>query len=154
MKFYEYRAHTIALLIAVLGPLVPLMLRVSYTMPSIGMYLYWVICLSIYIIILTPFTYKSPLTLFRLIILGITVEDFSSHVWHSLILGQKFLPFCNWYTQHFPFLGNLGEPTPLILIPRWYIVALLLYSILTVIQFKKTSVRRIFKTNKEFKIQH
>jgi hypothetical protein len=141
MKFYECRAHTLALLIAVIGPLINLIIGFNYTKFSIGIYLYWTFCLCIYIIALIPFTYKSPLTLLRLIILGITVEDFSSHVWRSLFLGYEFLPFCNWYTQHFPFLGSLGESTPLILIPRWYIVALLLYSMITIIQFRKYVLR-------------
>ncbi len=136
-KKYESRAHTIALTIAVLGPLLNLVLVSGFYSGPPGMYLYWMVVLVVYILILIPFTYKSPLTLVRLIILGITIEDFSSHVWRSLIRGCKFLPFNNWYTQHFPFLGSLGEPTPLILIPRWYVVALALYLIITIIQFKK-----------------
>lgn len=135
-KHSESSAHTIALLIAVIGPLLNLVLGLSHTSPPPGSYLYWVICLTIYIIILIPFTITRPLTLIRLIILGIIVEDFSSHIWRSLFLNYEFLPFCNWYTQHFPFLGNLGEPTSLILIPQWYIIGLSVYVALTLIQFK------------------
>ena len=140
-KKYELRAHTIALTIAILGPLLNLILGFNSVANIIGNYLYWTICLLIYLVILIPFTYKSPLTLVRLMILGITVEDFSSNVWHSLFSGREFLPFCNWYTQFFPFLGTLGGPTPYILIPKWYILALLLYSILTIIQFRKHLIK-------------
>jgi len=142
LKHSEYLVHTLALTIAIFGPLINLMLSLNYARNSPNMYLYWTLCLVIYIVILIPFTYKSPLTLLRLIILGITVEDFSSHVWRSISLGSKFLPFFNWYTQHFPFLGSLGEPTPFILIPKWYIVALSLYFIITIIQFRKTFMKK------------
>jgi len=134
LKNYEYRAHTVAVTIAVLGPLINLLIGLDYATAPPGMYVYWMICLSIYIIILVPFTYKRPLTLLKLIFLGVVVEDFSSNVWRSLILGSQFLPFCNWYTEHFPFLGSLGEPTPLILIPGWYFVSLFLYFIITIFQ--------------------
>jgi hypothetical protein len=136
-KKYELRAHTIALTIAILGPLLNLILGFRYASGPPGMYFYWAICLLIYVFILIPFTYKSPLTLIRLIILGITVEDFASNTWHSLFLGSKFLPFYNWYTQFFPFLGTLGEPTPYLLIPKWYISAIILYSLLTITQFRR-----------------
>ncbi len=134
LKRSEYSAHTIALTIAIFGPLINRVLGVNYASSPPGMYLYWAFYLSIYIIILIPFTYKFPLTLLRLIILGITVEDFSSNIWRSLFLGSKFLPFSNWYTQHFPILGSLGEPTPLILIPQWYFVSLFLYVIIFIFQ--------------------
>ena len=123
-KEYEYRAHTVAFLVAILGPLINRALGFNYAEGPGGMYVYWLVCLCIYVFALIPFTYKSPLTFFRLIVLGIAVEDFSSNVWRSLFLGQDFLPFCNWYTEHFPFLGILGEPTPIILIPRWYFLAI------------------------------
>ena len=142
-KYSEYLAHIVALLVAIIGPLVNLLLGFSYASPPPGMYVYWIVYLLIYIIILIPFTYRIPLTLVRVIILGITVEDFFSHLWRSLFLGKGFLPFCNWYTQHFPFLGSLGEPTPLLLIPRWYIVALFIYSIITIIQFRKFVVKKL-----------
>ena len=142
-KYSEFIAHIVALAVAIVGPLINLLLGFSYASPPPGMYVYWMIYLLIYIIILIPFTYKFPLTLVRLIILGITVEDFFSHLWRSLFLGQKFLPFCNWYTQHFPFLGSLGEPMPLLLIPEWYIVALFIYSIITIIQFRKFVVKKM-----------
>jgi hypothetical protein len=137
LKYYEHRAHTVALFIAVLGPLINLMIGLNYAVAPPGMYFYWLICLSIYIIILIPFTRKYPLTLAKLIFLGVMVEDFSSNVWQSLILGKGLLPFCNWYTEHFPFIGSLGEPTPLILIPRWYLVSLFLYIIIAIFQKRK-----------------
>lgn len=137
LKHSEYAVHTIALTIAILGPLIKLLLDINLVMGSLGMYLYWTLCLMIYITILIPFTYKFPLTLLRLIILGITVEDFSSNLWHSIFRGNGFLPFYNWYTYFFPFLGSWGGPTPYILIPRWYILALFLYSLFTIIQFRK-----------------
>ena len=136
-KKYELRAHTIAFTIAILGPLLNLIVGLNYATSPPGMYLYWAICLSIYIIVLILSTYKSPLTLVKLIFLGFVVEDFSSNVWRSLILGKKLLPFCNWYTEHFPFLGSLGEPTPLILIPKWYFVSLSFYIVITIFQQKK-----------------
>lgn len=137
VKRSEYLAHTIAITIAILGPLLLLILGFNYRLSPPGMYLYWTICLLFYIAILIPFTYKFPLTLVRLVILGIPIEDFSSHVWDSIFLDSKFLPFSNWYTQHFSFLGSLGEPTPLILIPRLYVIALSLYFILTILQFRE-----------------
>ena len=136
-KKYEYRAHTVAFLIAVLGPLINLALGLNYAEGPGGMYVYWLVCLCIYISALIPFTYKYPLTLFRLIILGIVIEDLSSNVWRSLFLDKNFLPFCNWYTEHFPFLGSLGEPTPIILIPRWYFLAIFLYIVISAFQYRK-----------------
>jgi len=136
-KKYDLRAHTIAFTIAILGPLLNLILGIDYATAPPGMYLYWATILSIYIVILIPFTYKYPLTLVKLIFLGVIVEDFSSNVWRSLFLGKPLFPFCNWYTEHFPFLGSLGEPTPLILIPKWYFVALTIYFIITVFQQKQ-----------------
>jgi hypothetical protein len=147
VKRSEYLAHTIGLTIAIFGPLIKLLLDINFAMSPPVMYLYWALCLSIYIIALIPFTYQSPLTLFRLIILGITVEDFFSNLWHSSLSNNSFLPFFNWYTQYFPFLGSLGEPTSLILIPRWYIVALFLYSFFTIIQFRKYIRRAIRNFN-------
>jgi len=142
-KKYELRAHTIALTVAILGPLINLIFGFSYSSGPPGMYLYWVVCLLFYIVILILFTYKSPLTLIKLIILGIPVEDFSSQLWRSLFLGEKFLPFCNWYTQHFPFLGSLGDPTPYILIPQWYVVAISIYFLISVIQHRKWMKKRM-----------
>lgn len=136
-KHSENLAHTVALSLAVLGPLINLLIGFNYAVAPPGMYLYWIIALSIYIIILIPFTYKRPLTLLKLIFLGVMIEDFSSNVWRSLFLDSQLLPFCNWYTEHFPFLGTLGEPTPLILIPRWYFVALFLYISIAIFQQKK-----------------
>ncbi len=147
LKHSEYLVHTVALSIAILGPLLNLIFGFISNLGLTG-YLYWATCLLLYIIILTPFTYKTPLTLVRLIILGITVEDFSSHVWRSIFEGRKLIPFCNWYTQHFPFLGRLGEATPLILIPKWYIVALFLYFLITIIQFRKHVFRKLTHTRK------
>ena len=137
MKKYEHRAHTVALLVAVLGPLINLLTGIGVNAGPPNMYLYWAICLSIYIVIIFPFTHKRPLTFIKLLILGIVVEDFASHTWRSIFSGYKLLPFCNWYTQHFPFLGSLGDPTPFILIPQWYLIVLLIYSVLTFVQFKK-----------------
>ena len=148
MKKYEYFVHTLALSIAVFGPLLNLFMGLVYAVAPPGMYMYWMTCLSIYIVILLPFTYKSPLTLLRLTILGITVEDFFSHFWRSLNSGSKFLPFFNWYTQHFPFLGSLGQPMPMILIPQWYLVALFLYFIITILQFRKPFYKKLSEWDK------
>jgi len=133
----ESKVHTLALLVAIFGPLINLLLGFTLSAPPPGMYVYWVIVLSVYVAILIPFTYKSPLTLIKLIFLGIMIEDFSSALWKSLLLNKCFLPFPNWYTQHFPFLGSLGEPTPLILIPQWYFVAILVYLGITWFQHRK-----------------
>ena len=140
-KKYELRAHTVAFTIAILGPLFNLILGIDYATAPPGMYLYWAACLSIYIIVLIPFTHKYPLTLVKLVILGILVEDFSSNVWRSLFLGKPLFPFCNWYTEHFPFLGSLGEPTPLILIPKWYFVSLSIYVIISIFQQKSILIK-------------
>lgn len=133
----ETLAHFIALLIAIFGPLTVLFLGIRQSGPPPEMYLYWTVALTIYIAILIPFTYKSWSTLLKLVFLGVAVEDFFSHVWRSIFEGSKFLPFCNWYTQHFPFLGSLGEPTPLILIPQWYLVAFFIYFAITAFQHRK-----------------
>ena len=147
LKQYESRAHTIALLVAILGPLINLMLGLNYVRNLLGMYLYWTLCLAIYIVIIIPFTYKSPLTLLRLIILGITVEDFASNLWRSLFLNINFLPFSNWYTEYFPFLGSLGEST-IVLIPGWYFLAMLIYILISVFQHRKR-LKKMFKNQKE-----
>jgi hypothetical protein len=147
LKQYESRAHTIALLVAILGPLINLMLGLNYVRNLLGMYLYWTLCLAIYIVIIIPFTYKSPLTLLRLIILGITVEDFASNLWRSLFLNINFLPFSNWYTEYFPFLGNLGEST-IVLIPGWYFLAMLIYILISTFQYRKR-LKKLFKSQKE-----
>jgi hypothetical protein len=140
LKKYDLRAHVIALSIAIFGPLFNLFLRPIY-MPFVpSVYIYWLLVLLIYIAVLVPFTRKQPLILLRLVILGITVEDFASKTWRFLFGSGEFLPFVNWYTQYFPFLGSLGEPTPYILIPQWYLLALSLYLILTVIQYRKNLV--------------
>ena len=148
LKHSEHRAHTVALFIAILGPLINLLIGLNYATAPPGMYLYWIICLSLYIIILIPFTYKSPLTFIKLIFLGIMIEDFSSHLWRSLFFGSKFLPICNWYTQHFPLLGNWGEPTPIVLIPRWYFLAALFYTFISVLQYRK-EIEIFFKKRKK-----
>lgn len=139
---YELRAHTIAFTLAILGPLFNLILGINFATAPPGMYLYWAACLSIYILVLIPFTHKNPLILIKLIFLGVLIEDFSSNVWRSLFFGKSLLPFCNWYTEHFPFLGSLGQPTPIILIPRWYFVSLSLYGIITILQQKLIKFRR------------
>jgi len=148
IKKSEYTAHTIALTIAIFGPLINLILGFNYARNSLGLYLYWTLCLVIYTVILIPFTYKSPLTLLRLIILGITVEDFSSHVWRSISLDSKFLPFFNWYTEYFPFLGSLGEPSPIVLIPGWYFLAMLIYILISAFQYRK-GLKELLKGQKE-----
>src|SRR3990172_4301933 len=102
----EKSEHLVALSIAILGPLVNLFIKPLYLYLNINPYLYWSIALSLYIAILLPFVYKSLLTLLRLIILGIFVEDFFSNLWSYLLLGKPFLPFVNWYTRYFPFLGS------------------------------------------------
>jgi len=132
----ELRTHIIALSIIILGPLINLWIRPLYSSFGINPYIYWSIALGIYIVLLFLFATKSILTLTRLVFLGIPLEDFFSALWSSVFLGKKFLPFENWYNQYFP-LGSLGEPTPYILIPQWYILALLVYFLLTVLQHKK-----------------
>ena len=133
---YETRAHLVALSIAILGPFVHLMLGPQSVFGPPLIYAYWTAALSVYILILIPFTYKVPLTLVKLIFLGVAVEDFFSNSWGSLLLGKKFLPFSNWYTEIFPFLGSLGEPTPYLLIPQWYLLAFLIYFVITAFQYK------------------
>lgn len=140
----EIVAHIIGMSIAILGPLVNIGLNLKRPEAS-GMYLYWAVCLVFYIGVLIPFTRKSRLTLLKLIPLGIVIEDFFSNLWRSLIQGSEFLPFCNWYTQHFPFLGSLGEPTPYLLIPRWYLVALFFYFSINVFQYKEVIRKRLRK---------
>lgn len=144
----EIKVHAVALLVAILGPLINLLL--GYPLSSIfgNPYIYWAAALFVYVAILLPFTYKSPLTLLRLIILGVMVEDFFSNVWRSLFFNNPFLPFFNWYTQHFPFLGSLGEPSPYIMIPRFYILAFAIYLGLTFLQYKRLNeIKR--ETNEE-----
>lgn len=133
----DLRAHTAALLVAMLGPLINLLIGYPYSAPPPGMYLYWAVALLIYVAILIPFTYKSLPTLAKLVFLGIAVEDFFSNFWRSLFFKTSFLPFYNWYTQHFPFLGSLGEPTPYALIPQWYIAAIAIYFGITLFQYRK-----------------
>ena len=143
----ELKVHLIALTIAILGPLINSWLSPLYSPLSISPYVYWGILLSIYIGILIPFISKSLITLARLVILGITVEDFFSALWKSLLTGKQFLPFCNWYAQYFPFFNVLGEPTPYLPIPRWYFLAILAYALLTVFQYRK-KVRVWLKSTK------
>lgn len=149
----EYKLLILALTIAIFGPLINFWIKPLYTSFIISPYVYWVIALSIYIGILIPFVSKSLLTLVRLIILGITVEDFFSNVWSSIFTGEHFLPFCNWYAQYFPFFSFLGEPTPYILIPRWYILALVAYFLLTILQYRKQipSILKLMKHRKSHK---
>jgi hypothetical protein len=137
----ELKVHAIALAIAILGPLVNVLLGSPYSSPPPGMYLYWAIALLFYILVLIPFIGRSPMRLLRLVIFGITVEDFFSNVWRSIFLARQFLPFNNWYTQHFPFLDSLGEPTPYILIPQWYLAAIAAYVALTAIQHRAYIVK-------------
>lgn len=146
----ETSAHVVALLVAILGPLIVLILGLKQTLPPPGMYLYWATVLSFYITVLIPFIRKSWLTLLKLIFLGIPVEDFFSNLWFNLFLGKKLLPFCNWYTQNFPFIGSLGEPTPFILIPSWYLVAFLIYLAITVFQHRK-EMKKLLKRIKKGK---
>ena len=131
----ELKSHAIALSIAILGPLINLMIKPVYSIFDINPYLYWSISLGIYLSLLFLFTTKSLLTLTRLVFLGIPVEDFFSALWSSVFLGKGFLPFENWYEQYFP-LGGLGEPTHLLLIPKWYLLFFLVYFVLTVLQSK------------------
>ena len=65
MKKYEHRAHTIAFFVAILGPLINFLIGPSYNTPPPGMYLYWAICLSLYIIVILP---RQLLTVHSLII--------------------------------------------------------------------------------------
>lgn len=131
----ELKIHTIALSIAIFGPLINFLIKPLYYF-EVNPYLYWSITLGIYIALLILFKVRSFLTLIRLIVLGILVEDFFSAFWSSIILGKKFLPFGNWYTQYF-FIGSLGEPTPYILVPKIYLIAILIYFALTAFQYRK-----------------
>lgn len=133
----ESKVHMLALTIAILGPLINFWIKPIYGSFITSPYVYWAISLLIYIGILIPFVSRSFLTLLRLIILGITVEDFFSNLWSFLFGGGHLLPFYNWYAGYFPFFSFLGKPTPYILIPRWYILALFAYLFLTVIQYRK-----------------
>lgn len=154
----EFKMHTLALAIAVIGPLINFMLKPLYDPFITNPYVYWAMALSIYVGILILFVSKSLPTLVRLIILGITVEDFSSSVWRSVFTGQHFLPFCNWYAGYFPFFGFLGEPMPYILIPRWYALALFAYFLLTAVQYREQISAKLrplkhrkARTHKKFK---
>jgi hypothetical protein len=133
----ELKSHAIALSIAILGPLINLMIKPLYSSFITNSYVYWTLALAIYVGILVPFVSKSPIRISRLIIFGITVEDFVSNIWKSVFTGQHFLPFCNWYADYFPLFNLLGEPTPYILIPRWYLLALAIYLLLTFAQYRK-----------------
>jgi hypothetical protein len=133
----EFKINVLALSIAVFGPLINFFLKPYYSSFIISSYLYWAILLSIYIAVLIPFVSRSFLRLSRLVIIGITVEDFSSNIWNSLLTGKNFLPFYNWYSQYFPFFNILGEPTPYLLIPIWYLFALAIYFALTAVQYRK-----------------
>ena len=133
----EFKIHVLALTIAVLGPLLNFWLKPLYSSFIISSYIYWTIALSIFVVILIPFVSKSLFTLLRLIVLGVTVEDFFSALWNSIFTGTPFLPFYNWYAQYFPFFNVLGEPTPYLLIPIWYLFALAIYFALTAVQYRK-----------------
>lgn len=128
-----------ALAIAIIGPLVNFFLKPLYMPLVISPYLYWAIALSIYLGILTPFLRRNPIAMLRLAVFGITLEDFFSAMWSSLFTGGRFLPFVNWYAQYLPLYG-LGEPTPYILIPVWYLLSLLIYALLTIFQYRKRFV--------------
>lgn len=131
----ELKPHLVALSIALFGPLVNLLLNPGRPTYGVEVYVYWMICLAGYIMIVALFT-DSWLTLVKLIPLGVVVEDFFSTMWRHLILGcsESFLPFANWYTGRFPFLGMLGEPTPYFLIPRWYFLGLGAYFLISFYQ--------------------
>ena len=137
----EFKIHTIALTIAIAGPLINFWIKPFYAPAIASPYFYWALALTIYVGLLIPSALDLPnpfVTLFRLVLLGVPVEDFCSNVWKTLFTttSGKFLPFFNWYTQHFPFIGSLGEPTPMILIPKWYILSLFLYLLVTVYQYR------------------
>ena len=133
----ETKLHVLALIIAILGPLINFWVKPFYGSFIINSYVYWVVALSIYIGILIPFIKKSLITLVRMTIFGITAEDFFSNIWKSVFTGRQFLPFCNWYADYFPLFNILGEPTPLILVPKWYFLALFAYILLTAVQYRK-----------------
>ena len=136
-KNREVIAHAVALAVALLGPLANLLLGFPF-LPSVsGAYAYWAVALLIYVCILLPVTFRSPLTLLKLVPFGIAVEDFFSNMWRHLFLGGGFLPFYDWYTQYFPFLGSLGDPTPVILVPKWYLAAFALYLLIAVVQHRR-----------------
>ena len=149
----EIKIHTLALAIAVLGPLLNFWIKPFYAPLTVNPYVYWSVALGIYIAILLPFIKKLPkssqpsFTLVRLVVLGITIEDFCSNLWESVFTGTKFLPFCNWYAQYFPFLEALGQPTPYVLIPQWYVLAVFAYIALTFLQYR----RRPQKTHREIR---
>jgi len=135
----DSKIHTLALTIAVFGPLVNFWIKPYYSSLVFNPYVYWAMALLVYIGILVPFVLKTsdPLfTMSRVSILGIVVEDFASSVWNSLLTGEHLLPFCNWYAQYFPFFDVFGQPTPYILVPQWYILALFVYFSLTYLQYK------------------
>jgi hypothetical protein len=102
----------------------------------ISPYLYWAIALSIYLGILAPFLRRNPIAMLRLVVFGITLEDFFSAMWSSIFTGGRFLPFVNWYAQYLP-VYSLGEPTPYILIPVWYLLSILIYVLLTILQYRR-----------------
>jgi hypothetical protein len=138
--FGEKEIHALAVGISVIGPLVNYFLKPMYSPYLPGPYAYWAIMLSFYICALMLFIRKdypwTAMTMARLVIFGVTVEDFFSNVWYTLLSGRLFLPFSNWYTQYFPFFEVLGNPTPVILIPMWYVVAAAIYIALSLAQWK------------------
>jgi hypothetical protein len=147
-KNREAVAHIMALSVAVLGPLVNLLLGFPFSPSVPGMYTYWAVALLIYVCILLPVTFRSPLTLLKLVPFGIVLEDFFSNLWRHLLLGDGFLPFYNWYVQYFPFLGSLGDPTPVILVPRWYVLAALAYLLIAVLQHRKRIAASLAKRHR------
>lgn len=148
----EYKLHILALTIAILGPLINFWIKPLYSSFITSPYIYWAIALSIYIGILIPFVSRSFLTLLRLVVLGIAVEDFFSNLWRYLFTGGHFLPFSNWYAGYFPFFNFLGKPTPYILIPRWYILAIFVYFSIVVLQYRKqlsSKLKSLYSGNPE-----
>lgn len=131
----DLKAHKAALSIAVFGPLVNYFLKPLYMSSIPSVFLYWSIILGLYVAVLFKFFTKRPLTIFRLVVLGIAVEDFFSGLWNSLFTGVQVLPMLNWYKDYFPFFDVLGEPMVLIGIPIWHVAALLAYLTLTGIQY-------------------
>jgi len=145
----ELRAHLVALSVALFGPLLNLVIGFGHPTTPPYVYVYWLFCLLLYVSILLPFTWGKPLVLLKLIPLGVAVEDFFSNMWRHLILGcsESFLPFGNWYTGRFPFLGMLGEPTPYLLIPRWYFLAFGAYILISF--YQKLVIQKKIKGRKK-----
>jgi hypothetical protein len=145
--FGEKRMHLLAMGIAIFGPLINYFLKSYYSSLIPGPYVYWTMMTVLYVGVLWVFVKKefpwAYLLLARLVVLGVPVEDFFSNIWYSLFTDQPFLPFLNWYGQYFPIFDVIGNPTPILLVPMWYLLALGAYMTLTFIQYDNTILRKL-----------